>query len=96
MAITTSVEGPAVPAAAAIGAAKLAEYARAKARRKRRERAIELVLLAAACVSVFTTLGIVYILVRESLSFFSHVPLWAGLTRSGRRCSTTRTSASWC
>jgi hypothetical protein len=36
MAITTSVEGPAVPAAVATGAAKLAEYARAKARRKRR------------------------------------------------------------
>ncbi len=80
MAITTSVEGPAVPAAAVTGAAKLAEYARAKARRKRRERAIETVLLAAACVSVFTTLGIVYILVRESLSFFSHVPLWSFLT----------------
>jgi phosphate transport system permease protein len=80
MAITTSVEGPAVPSAAATGAAKLAEYARAKARRKRRERAIETVLLAAACVSVFTTLGIVYILVRESLSFFSHVPVWAFLT----------------
>jgi phosphate transport system permease protein len=80
MAITTSVEGPAVPAAAATGAAKLAEYARAKARRKRRERVIETVLLAAACVSVFTTLGIVYILVRESLSFFSHVSLWSFLT----------------
>jgi phosphate transport system permease protein len=64
----------------ATGAAKLAEYARAKVRRKRRERAIEAVLLAAACVSVFTTLGIVYILVRESLSFFSHVPLWSFLT----------------
>ena len=80
MAITTSVEGPAVPAAAVTGAAKLAEYARAKARRKRRERAIETVLLLAACVSVFTTLGIVYILVRESLAFFSHVPVWSFLT----------------
>ena len=80
MAITTSVEGPDVPAVSATGAAKLAEYARAKARRKRRERAIEAVLLAAACVSVLTTLGIVYILVRESLSFFSHVPLWSFLT----------------
>ena len=34
------------------GGAKLAEYARIKARRKRRERAIEGVLLLAACVSV--------------------------------------------
>jgi phosphate transport system permease protein len=38
------------------------------------------VLLLAACVSVFTTLGIVYILLRESLSFFSHVPMWDFLT----------------
>jgi phosphate transport system permease protein len=80
MAITTSVEGAGLGAMPATGAAKLAEYARAKARRKRRERVIEAVLLAAACVSVFTTLGIVYILVRESLSFFSHVPLWSFLT----------------
>jgi phosphate transport system permease protein len=80
MAITTSVEGSGLAPSPATGAAKLAEYARAKVRRKRRERAIEAVLLAAACVSVFTTLGIVYILVRESLSFFSHVPLWSFLT----------------
>jgi phosphate transport system permease protein len=37
-------------------------------------------LLAAACVSVFTTAGIVYVLVKESLVFFSHVPLWTFLT----------------
>ncbi|HOA93360.1 MAG TPA: phosphate ABC transporter permease subunit PstC, partial [Quisquiliibacterium sp.] len=58
------------------GSAKLAEYARTKAQRKRRERAIEMVLLLAACVSVFTTAGIVYILVKESLVFFAEVPLW--------------------
>ena len=51
-----------------------------KARRKRREKLIELVLLLAACVSVFTTVGIVYVLVKESLVFFSHVPLWDFLT----------------
>lgn len=62
------------------GTAKLAEYARAKTRRRRRERVIEGVLLAAACVSVFTTLGIVYILLKESFVFFSHVPLWDFLT----------------
>ncbi len=39
-----------------------------------------MVLLLAACVSVFTTLGIVYVLVNESLVFFSQVPLWTFLT----------------
>jgi phosphate transport system permease protein len=38
------------------------------------------VLLAAASVSVLTTLGIVYILVRESVLFFSHVSIWDFLT----------------
>jgi phosphate transport system permease protein len=64
------------------GAARLAQLARAKVRRKRREKVIEMVLLLAACVSVFTTVGIVYVLVRESLDFFSHVPLWDFLTDS--------------
>lgn len=80
MAITTTSAGAQLPAPPVKGAAKLAEYAQAKARRKRRERVIETVLLAAACVSVFTTLGIVYILVRESLVFFQAVPLWTFLT----------------
>lgn len=62
------------------GASKLAEYALAKVRRKRREKAIEMVLLLCACVSVFTTLGIVYVLLKESISFFSHVSLWDFLT----------------
>ncbi|MEO6410822.1 MAG: phosphate ABC transporter permease subunit PstC [Burkholderiaceae bacterium] len=62
------------------GGGKLAEYARIKIRRKRRERAIEGVLLLAACVSVFTTVGIVYVLLKESLLFFTHVPLWSFLT----------------
>ena len=62
------------------GDQRLAQLARLKKSRQHRERAIEAVLLLAACVSVFTTLGIVYILVRESLSFFSHVPLWSFLT----------------
>ncbi len=60
----------------------LATYAKLKARRKRREQAIEAALLLAACVSVFTTLGIVYVLLRESLSFFSHVSVWSFLTDS--------------
>ncbi len=62
------------------GEARLAQLARTKVRRKRREKVIELVLLAAACVSVLTTVGIVYVLLKESLVFFSQVPLWTFLT----------------
>lgn len=62
------------------GAARLAELAKIKVARKRKDRIIEFVLLMAACVSVFTTLAIVYILIKESLDFFSHVPLWTFLT----------------
>lgn len=53
------------------------------ARRRSRvlkERLIELVLFLAALVSVFTTVGIVYILVKESVAFFQHVPLIDFLT----------------
>ena len=71
---------PAGPATPPSGAAKLAEFARQKARRRRREAAIEALLLLAACVSVFTTLGIVYVLISESLAFFQHVSLWDFLT----------------
>ena len=45
-----------------------------------RERLIEAVLFLAALVSVFTTVGIVYILVRESVVFFEHVPISDFLT----------------
>jgi phosphate transport system permease protein len=45
-----------------------------------RERAIEGVLFLAALVSVFTTVGIVYVLVKESVLFFTHVSLWDFLT----------------
>ncbi len=62
------------------GAARLAELAQIKAARKRTDRNIEMLLLVAACVSVFTTLAIVYILLRESFMFFSHVPIWTFLT----------------
>ena len=56
--------------------------ARLKHRRTRiiRERAIEAVLFLAALVSVFTTAGIVYILVRESVVFFQAVPIVQFLT----------------
>lgn len=62
------------------GEARLAEMAKIKAARKRKDKLIEAVLLLAACVSVFTTLAIVYILLKESLVFFSNVPLWQFLT----------------
>lgn len=43
--------------------------------RQWRERAIEFVLFLAASVSVFTTLAIVFILVKESVVFFRQVPV---------------------
>jgi phosphate transport system permease protein len=67
-------------AAVLTGEQRLAQMARSKVTRQRREKAIEAVLLLAACVSVFTTVGIVYILVKESWSFFQAVPLWDFLT----------------
>ena len=45
-----------------------------------KERAIEAVLFLAALVSVFTTIAIVYILVRESVVFFQHVSIVSFLT----------------
>jgi phosphate transport system permease protein len=45
-----------------------------------RERVIESVLFLAALVSVFTTVGIVYILIKESVVFFQQVPLADFLT----------------
>jgi len=79
MAITSTTSDLRVSVSMA-GRASLATYERSKARRRRKERAIESVLLLAACVSVFTTAAIVYILLKESLVFFSNVPLWSFLT----------------
>jgi len=45
-----------------------------------RERVIELALFLAALVSVLTTAGIVYVLVKESVTFFQHVPIASFLT----------------
>jgi phosphate transport system permease protein len=64
----------------ATGSDRLAQLAKAKVARARKDRIIEAVLLLAACVSVFTTLAIVYILVKESLVFFRNVPLGTFLT----------------
>jgi phosphate transport system permease protein len=44
------------------------------------EKSIEGVLFAAASVSVLVTLGIVYVLVSESVEFFRHVSIWQFLT----------------
>jgi phosphate transport system permease protein len=59
-----------------------AQNARLAHRRSRilKERLIEFLLFSAALVSVFTTVGIVYVLVKESVVFFQHVPLWQFLT----------------
>ncbi len=46
-----------------------------RASRHVKELIIEMLLLGAAMVAVFTTLGIVYVLVKESWVFFQHVPL---------------------
>ena len=72
----------AVPGLASSLMSPLDAGARLRQRRSRivRERAIEAVLFLAALVSVFTTVGIVYVLVKESVVFFTHVSLWDFLT----------------
>jgi phosphate transport system permease protein len=45
-----------------------------------KEQIIEWLLLSAALVAILTTVGIVFILVRESLSFFGNVSIWRFLT----------------
>jgi phosphate transport system permease protein len=83
MSAVTTREQPGAPVAEATvlsAEQRLAQIARSKTARQRREKVIEAVLLLAACVSVFTTLGIVYILIKESWTFFSHVPITTFLT----------------
>ena len=72
----------AVPGQVSMPMAPFNASTRLQQRRTRilRERAIEGVLFLAALVSVFTTIGIVYVLVKESVLFFTHVPLWDFLT----------------
>jgi phosphate transport system permease protein len=60
--------------------AMVSERLAKKFSRNLKERAIEAALFFAAFVSVLTTVGIVYVLVKESVLFFSHVPLWQFLT----------------
>jgi len=72
----------AVPGDISVNPPSGAMAARLAYRRSRivREKAIELLLFLAAMVSVFTTVGIVYVLVKESVVFFQHVLLWDFLT----------------
>ena len=69
--LTTSIEQAMSPAESRLSH---------RASRHVKEKIIELILFLAALVSVFTTLGIVYILVSESVVFFRHVPIWDFLT----------------
>jgi phosphate transport system permease protein len=55
---------------------------KAKRTRQIKEKIIELLLFMAAFVSVFTTIGIVYILVKESIVFFGQVPISRFLTET--------------
>lgn len=61
-----------------------ADFVSDRLKRKRfrnvKETLIEYVLFSAALVSVLTTVGIVYVLVSESIHFFENVPLWSFLT----------------
>ncbi len=74
--MSSAVTSASLPEATSGSSARLA----ARRTRHLRERAIEGVLMLAALVSVFTTLAIVYILVKESVVFFQKVPLVDFLT----------------
>ncbi len=63
------------PPVSSAAAGNISDRLRRKASRNVRERIIEFLLFSAALLSVFTTVAIVYILVKESWVFFQHVPL---------------------
>lgn len=71
---------PPVDRAELMSPATVSDRLKKKHTRHIKERVIELLLFFAAFVSVFVTIGIVYILISESLLFFRHVPLWDFLT----------------
>ena len=62
-----------IPANGAPGAPKVSARLAKNAMRHASERVIEGLLFAAAAVSVLTTVGIVYVLLSESIEFFKHV-----------------------
>lgn len=70
--MTAAVTVPSPPSAAA---GNISDRLRKKVSRNVKERIIEFLLFSAALLSVFTTVAIVYILVKESWVFFQHVPL---------------------
>ncbi|MGZ8992437.1 MAG: phosphate ABC transporter permease subunit PstC [Burkholderiaceae bacterium] len=70
-----------IPATLHVGATTVVSDRLAKKfSRNIKERAIEIALFCAALVSVLTTVGIVYVLVKESVLFFTHVPILDFLT----------------
>ncbi len=73
--LATAAERPAV-----MIPATTSDRLKKRASRHVAERAIEFILFSAAFISVFTTAAIVYILVKESVVFFEHVPLRDFLT----------------
>ncbi len=75
-----SVAAPGAPSAMplTVSSQRLAQ----RRARMLKERAIEAVLFLAALVSVFTTIGIVYILVKESVVFFQSVSIVRFLTET--------------
>ena len=70
--MSASASAPTLPASIGQG---ISDRLSKKASRHVKERVIEAALFAAAAFSVFVTLAIVYVLVKESWSFFEHVPL---------------------
>lgn len=76
MVMATAIGAPLGAGAPTVVSDRLAR----KFSRNLRERAIEALLFLAAFVSVLTTAGIVYILVKESVVFFLHVPVLDFLT----------------
>jgi phosphate transport system permease protein len=69
-----------VASAELMNPATVSDRLRKKHSRHLKERIVEAVLFLAASMSVFTTIAIVYILVKESVLFFQHVPIVDFLT----------------
>jgi phosphate transport system permease protein len=78
--VMTSSQTPAPVASSLPPLEQVSERLARRVTRNLRESVIEALLLLCALVSVLTTVGIVFILIRESWTFFSHVPLWQFLT----------------
>lgn len=71
---------PGSPAPPSMASGFVSDRLQRRASRHVRERVIESLLFLAAMFSVFVTIGIVYVLLVESLSFFRHVSVWDFLT----------------